>query len=446
MARKVTPEILKRPSSCSNILPPLLGLVGITVSLYTFRAAGLCLNDLIAILCLSYFIPVFLMEIFVMKTHRNPSTGLQWNNGWHPDKERLIHKFLGLTLSIIPIFLMYALFDLYQSDFYKPFHKFLGERAIWLLPVLVIYTIFIDGYMKQPVDIYAKIGQFILKTSPEKILPREWKDHVLSLLLRGFFIAALFCCLHSTLEYIVETLHSEDYINLEKGWVLAINNVYAHLDFYATAIWLMSIMMSTMALTAYLSCMRLTDSHIRSMQPHLIGWVTTLIFYAPFITLLKNFADYEDGIFWEDTILHIPYLNLFWHGMLIATLAITTISIAYFGLRYSNLTHRGIITDGPYRFLKHPDYVARALYGALMTVPFTSYIPDTAAFNGKEAIINTLFYTLFCLFYFWRAKAEEKHLSEDPTYVQYALWMNKHGAFAWFTKMFPQMAYKAPKK
>jgi len=29
--------------------------------------------------------------------------------------------------------------------------------------------------------------------------------------------------------------------------------------------------------------------------------------------------------------------------------------------------------------------------------------------------------------YFMRAKTEERHLSRDPTYVAYALWMNEHG-------------------
>ena len=30
-----------------------------------------------------------------------------------------------------------------------------------------------------------------------------------------------------------------------------------------------------------------------------------------------------------------------------------------FSFRFSNLTHRGIITSGPYRFTKHPSYVSK---------------------------------------------------------------------------------------
>ena len=29
--------------------------------------------------------------------------------------------------------------------------------------------------------------------------------------------------------------------------------------------------------------------------------------------------------------------------------------------------------------------------------------------------------------YFMRAKTEERHLSRDPVYVEYATWMNAHG-------------------
>ena len=41
-----------------------------------------------------------------------------------------------------------------------------------------------------------------------------------------------------------------------------------------------------------------------------------------------------------------------------------------FGIRFSNLTHRGIITSGPYRFTKHPAYVAKNISWWLISIPF----------------------------------------------------------------------------
>ncbi len=33
--------------------------------------------------------------------------------------------------------------------------------------------------------------------------------------------------------------------------------------------------------------------------------------------------------------------------------------------------------------------------------------------------------------YYLRAKTEERHLSLDPVYVQYARWIDAHGIFRW---------------
>ena len=48
------------------------------------------------------------------------------------------------------------------------------------------------------------------------------------------------------------------------------------------------------------------------------------------------------------------------------------------------------------------------------------------------------------MIYFLRARTEEAHLSQDPTYVEYALWMNEHGKLAFLGRWFPLLKYKAP--
>jgi hypothetical protein len=45
--------------------------------------------------------------------------------------------------------------------------------------------------------------------------------------------------------------------------------------------------------------------------------------------------------------------------------------------------------------------------------------------------------------YFMRAKTEERHLSRDPVYVQYALWMNEHGVLRFLNRI-PGLKYKPP--
>jgi hypothetical protein len=44
-----------------------------------------------------------------------------------------------------------------------------------------------------------------------------------------------------------------------------------------------------------------------------------------------------------------------------------------------------------------------------------------------DMIRNTVILAMVSGVYYWRAKTEERHLSEDPAYVEYSQWMDRHG-------------------
>ena len=93
-----------------------------------------------------------------------------------------------------------------------------------------------------------------------------------------------------------------------------------------------------------------------------------------------------------------------------------------FGLRFSNLTHRGILTHGPYALSKHPAYLTKNIYWWLATLPFLVTTGSTA-----DMIRNIAILALVSGIYYWRAKTEEKHLMADPIYAEYADWMERYG-------------------
>ncbi|MGH7434981.1 MAG: isoprenylcysteine carboxylmethyltransferase family protein, partial [Polyangiaceae bacterium] len=101
-------------------------------------------------------------------------------------------------------------------------------------------------------------------------------------------------------------------------------------------------------------------------------------------------------------------------------------------------THRGILTNGPYRFTKHPAYVSKNLSWWLASVPFLPHKGLIPAFQHCVLLgcVNAV--------YFGRARTEERHLSRDPVYVEYALWMNDHSYLRWLCRFFPWLKYKAP--
>jgi protein-S-isoprenylcysteine O-methyltransferase Ste14 len=99
-----------------------------------------------------------------------------------------------------------------------------------------------------------------------------------------------------------------------------------------------------------------------------------------------------------------------------------------FGTRFSNLTHRGILTNGPYRWTKHPAYIAKNLAFWLTFIPFI------VSQNIGDSIRRCVLLGLLNYVYYLRAKTEEANLSTDPVYAQYSEWMKEHGIFRWLRR------------
>nr|WP_255714080.1 isoprenylcysteine carboxylmethyltransferase family protein [Pelagibacterium xiamenense] len=146
---------------------------------------------------------------------------------------------------------------------------------------------------------------------------------------------------------------------------------------------------------------------------------------------------YSDGVYWFDWLKDQPVLSLAWSIALVLSFVLWLWATAAFGLRWSNLTHRGIITNGPYRFTKHPDYIAKSLFFWLISMPFLS------SAGPVEALKNCLLLGLINAIYLLRARAEERHLSADPDYAAYALAMNERGIFKPLATVFPALRFQA---
>jgi protein-S-isoprenylcysteine O-methyltransferase Ste14 len=179
------------------------------------------------------------------------------------------------------------------------------------------------------------------------------------------------------------------------------------------------------ASAGYLFTLRLFGWQIRSVNPFLSGWFFTLLCYYPFFTAARQLGlAYEDGLIWSDWLANRPIWLLIWGSAILALKLCWIYAISPFGLRFSNLTNRGIITDGAFRWTKHPSYLSKNAFWWLIYIPFIT--------NGawQEAARNCSILFVMNMIYYCRAKTEERHLSEDPKYVEYARWIDEHGLFA----------------
>jgi protein-S-isoprenylcysteine O-methyltransferase Ste14 len=152
-----------------------------------------------------------------------------------------------------------------------------------------------------------------------------------------------------------------------------------------------------------------------SVQPLGLGWVVCLVCYPPFVFQFRDAA----GVLGIETnwpqrlpepLLAVPML------LLLALYFSATIA---FGIRFSNLGYRGVITTGPYKWMKHPAYFCHAAF-AWMTVVF--FVPLSIASVSAASVLTVI--------YWLRSVTEEWHLRQYPDYVAYCDFIAERGVLA----------------
>ena len=180
-----------------------------------------------------------------------------------------------------------------------------------------------------------------------------------------------------------------------------------------------------LAAGGYIATFKLFGWHVRTTETTALGWLVCLICYEPFFPAISHaFVPYGEGPGWENVIQEGSAVFMLWSAAtLFFTLTYVWATVA-FGPRFSNLTHRGIITTGPYRFLKHPAYVSKNIAWWLVAIP--SFIASGLA----EGLARAVMLAMISCIYLLRARAEERMLSEDPAYRDYAATVAANGLLA----------------
>lgn len=225
----------------------------------------------------------------------------------------------------------------------------------------------------------------------------EHKTLVLGWLVKAFFLPLMYGALVVTVHEVLEVGLLPRFDNWIQWFVL----VGLSIDL-------------TVAATGYLSTSKIFGAEIRSVDETWTGWASCLVCYAPFLYYLQIVTAHRDTILWNDWLQPEQPLYWIWATLLVCSWGIYWLSSIAFGLRFSNLTYRGLIDRGPYRYLKHPAYVSKNIYWWLYTVPLVGVhsAGDIAANLGGMSAIS--------LIYYLRAKTEERHLMRYPEYAEYA--------------------------
>lgn len=367
---------------------------------------------------------IFLIDLIWQKVHLRPSTGMDFSYD-DPSWNRSLHKFAGLLGSLGFIAFFYWIFPEYHGKFYDRYYEMLRIILPPWMALTLPYFFFIDRRMKEPRDGYWHMGKLVT-FQWDAIDGKVIGQHLLGWLIKGFFLPLMFTYLCNHLDRFL----AYDFAQLTnfKFWF-----DFLHDFFYFIDVGLVSM--------GYLLSLRITDTHFRSAEPSMLGWVVALVCYEPFWSMIgRQYLSYETGFTWGAWLWNTPLLYGIWGAAILALTAIYVWATVIFGARFSNLTHRGIITNGPYRWTKHPAYVAKNLSWWMVSIPFmTQGTPD-------EALRHCLLLLALNGIYVLRAKTEEWHLSRDPDYVAYALWMEANSMFR-FVRHVPLLGclgYRAP--
>ncbi len=321
---------------------------------------------------------------------------------------RTLTKFAGLLVSMGAVAAGYGLFPEYANGaaFYGNYWTLLRTiLPVWLLLALP-YLYWVDARMTQPEDNLWHFGRLVTGrgTGGDGHAIRQ---HLLGWMIKGFFLPLMFAYLCRDLGTLYG--YSAARLGTFKG-------VYDFLYFF---LFFMDVGLVSMT---YLLSFRVTDTHLRSSEPTLLGWVVALACYDPFWGLIGGqYLSYQSGLVWGDWLGRQPWLYALWGTSILVLVGIYVWATVSFGGRFSNLTHRGIITSGPYRFTKHPAYWAKNLSWWMISVPFV--VTDSVWSTLRHSVLLLLLNGI----YFLRAKTEERHLSLDPDYVRYARWIDRHG-------------------
>lgn len=317
-----------------------------------------------------------------------------------------LFKYTGALITFFLLGIIYWTLPEYQF-FKKPFYTpvFNIIKNYWFI-FFMIATLYFWGmsFLDREKDGYYQIGRWVWTKEPidKEIL----QQFALGWLVKGFFLPLM-------VSYMAIYLK-----NMPTYWEMLKQGLHHNklnfISFYNFLFELIFLIDVTMASYGYLFSLKLTGTQIKSVDTTFKGWVVALVCYQPFFSLIESsYIQYNNHVYWHNAF-NSEVLTICLGVLILICVSIYLWATLSFGVRFSNLTNRGIITNGPYAWIKHPAYLAKCCSWFFISLPILVDIS-----NPFQCIQHTLMFTCLCYIYYMRAKTEEIHLMKDPLYQQY---------------------------
>lgn len=283
----------------------------------------------------------------------------------------------------------------------------------FILLVAPVYFYMLERFGKERAgdDELLNFGRMLFGQSEEE--PRARREHFFNLFrgigVKGFFIPFMVVSCITFWNY-WEIDATASFLNLPfsggdpaLAWSL----------FFKAFIDLIILVDVTIASLGYLTSCRFLDTQFTSVEPTFVGWVVALACYPPFNVLFEAYAwKYASYELTRDIYVSHPVLSVCMAFAIVSLMSIYCWSTVVFGLRFSNLTNRGIIISGPYRAVRHPAYASKNLSWWLALICYMLV-------QGKILWLSMLILLIINITYCLRGITEERHLIREDHYKKY---------------------------
>ncbi len=309
------------------------------------------------------------------------------------DLGRVLIKVTGWVVTVSCVASAYWIFPEYLTSFYIPYYQALAVCWPYLAGFFLFCILWEDVRGVKAHDDYYWVGYSLLCFKFDVLKNVNLKQHFLAWVVKLYFLPLMFIYLVNYLGY---------HFNHQDFWG-SYDSIYNSIYLVDTAF----------VCVGYVFANNLTDTQIRSSDPTMLGWACCIICYQPiWSTIGSCYLNY--GSPWGLWLGQYTGLRVIWAGLIVLCWFLYIWATISFGSRFSNLTHRGILTCGPYAYLRHPAYVGKLASYFLMYIPFV----------GKDLITTVRYCIIWVLLagvYYLRARTEEAHLrSLGPEYDIYA--------------------------
>ncbi len=294
--------------------------------------------------------------------------------------------------------------DIFKNELYSAYFNDSVIFSPVVFCIFFIWVVYLDQRQENPEDEYYRFSNdLVYKNKKLKI----YKTFLLASLVKVFYIPFMYGAAITAIYQ-----------------VLIMDNIIKNPAIFLTYLFFLGLSFDVVsAFGGYLFSSKFFSTETISVDETWVGWLVCLICYPPFLIIYRFFTKQVDDYIWTDWVAPDQFLYWLWALLICMAWIFYWFSTMSFGFRFSNLSWRGLVNNGLYRYIKHPAYLSKNIYWWLHTVPFFGVF-------GLDLYKNLLALSCVSLIYYLRAKTEERHLMNFVEYREYSHWISENGLWA----------------